>query len=88
MADRIEFLPTWVDEEVFVSFSEEARARQRRELARSFGLNPSRRWLLFVGRFEGQKDPLYLLELNQDWVPERIRVARKFLLSKKPGQQR
>lgn len=66
LADRIEFLPTWVDEEVFVSLPEEARARQRYQLARSWGLNPSRRWLLFVGRFEGQKDPLTLLESFRD----------------------
>lgn len=62
IADRIQFLPTWVDEEVFRSLPEPERIRQKRELAKQNGLDPSRRWLLFVGRFEGQKDPLRLLE--------------------------
>ncbi len=62
IADRIQFLPTWVDGEVFVSLPESERARGKAELAARHGLDPSRRWLLFVGRFEGQKDPLRLLE--------------------------
>lgn len=62
IADRVQFLPTWVDEKVFVSLPEKERAAEKQKLAASAGLDPSRRWLLFVGRFEGQKDPLYLLE--------------------------
>lgn len=61
-ADRFAFLPTWVDEEVFVSLSEADRLVQKQRLARAYGFDPSHRLLLFVGRFEGQKDPLLLLE--------------------------
>lgn len=62
MAERISFLPTWVDEEVFVSLSEESRRSIRAELASKNKLDPKSRLLLFVGRFEGQKDPMRLLE--------------------------
>lgn len=76
LADRVEFLPTWVDEEVFVSLPEERRAEEKRRLAPSAGLDPSRKWLLFVGRFEGQKDPMYLLEsfraLNGSTPPSQL----------------
>lgn len=62
LADRVAFLPTWVDEEVFVSLPEAQRQHQRQQLVRTQGFDPADRVLLFVGRFEGQKDPLFLLE--------------------------
>lgn len=62
LAPRISFLPTWSDEDVFVSLPEEERKRQKEALARAHGLDPNSRILLFVGRFEGQKDPRLLLE--------------------------
>jgi len=62
IAERVAFLPTWVDEDVFISLPEAQRAEQRRQLAAQHGFDPASRLLLFVGRFEGQKDPLLLLE--------------------------
>jgi len=62
LAGRITFVPTWVDEDVFDSWPEQVRRVERRQLARRFGFDPNSRLLLFVGRFEGQKDPLLLLE--------------------------
>jgi glycosyltransferase involved in cell wall biosynthesis len=62
LAERIAFLPTWVDEEVFVSLPESDRRAEKARLARRHGWDPSQRLVLFVGRFEGQKDPLLLLE--------------------------
>ncbi|MBI4004248.1 MAG: glycosyltransferase family 4 protein [Candidatus Omnitrophica bacterium] len=62
LAERFSFLPTWMDEEVFVSLPEGERRWQKQELARAHGLDPNDRLLLFVGRFEGQKDPLRLLQ--------------------------
>lgn len=61
LAERFTFLPTWVDEEVFVSLPDAERERQKRELAQAHGLRLTDRLVLFVGRFEGQKDPLLLL---------------------------
>src|SRR5438105_2338513 len=62
VASRIQFLPTWVDEDLFVSWPEAKRQSERRALAQQHGLDPERRWVLFIGRFEGAKDPLLLLD--------------------------
>lgn len=60
--DRFSFLPTWVDETVFSKLPEEERQSLREKLTRQAGVDPNSRLLLFVGRFEGQKDPFLLLE--------------------------
>ncbi len=62
LADQIFFLPTWSDEEVFHSLPEEVRLQEKEKLAQIHKFNPAKHLLLFVGRFEGQKDPLLLLE--------------------------
>jgi glycosyltransferase involved in cell wall biosynthesis len=62
IARRISFLPTWVDEDVFVSLPEAQRGRIRAEMGRRHGFLAGDPLLLFVGRFEGQKDPMRLLE--------------------------
>ncbi len=60
------FLPTWVDEEVFHSLPEAERRAHKKALAADEGLDPESRWLLFVGRFELQKDPFLLLDAFRD----------------------
>ena len=62
ISNRVSFLPTWVDEEVFISLPEEQRKRHRAEFAARHGFDAAGKLLLFVGRFEGQKDPMRLLE--------------------------
>ena len=62
LAERVSFLPTWSDDDIFVSLPEEERIQEKKRLAQLHGFNPAARLLLFVGRFEGQKDPLLLLE--------------------------
>jgi len=62
LAPRIEFVPTSVDDEVFVSWGEARRRDERRMLATEHGLDAARPWLLFVGRFEAAKDPMLMLE--------------------------
>lgn len=62
LATRFAFLPTWVDESIFVPLSEDERFQQKQQLGKVKGFDPSNQILLFVGRFEGQKDPLLLLE--------------------------
>ena len=69
VASRIQFLPTWVDEDLFVSWPEVKRQSERRALAQQHGLDPERRWLLFIGRFEGAKDPLLLLDALRHMDP-------------------
>ncbi len=62
LAERIYFLPTWVDGNVFSALPEPERLLWKERLAHEQGFNPADRLLLFAGRFEGQKDPLLLLE--------------------------
>ena len=67
------FLPTWVDEDIFQSVSEGERTTLRLRFEKEYGIKSGSRILLFVGRFERQKDPEMLLEafrlLNQQ-IPE------------------
>jgi glycosyltransferase involved in cell wall biosynthesis len=63
IAKRIEFIPTWVDTDVFrpcvgVDEAEHVRAEHRRGL----GLPADTRLMIFVGRLDRQKDPLLLLD--------------------------
>ena len=56
------FLPTWVDEDVFRSLPEAERTALKKELGAAHKIDPASPWLLYVGRFELQKDPLLLVE--------------------------
>ncbi len=60
--DRFSFLPTWADECTFFSADEPTRRGWKEQFAREHNFDPANQILLFVGRFEGQKDPLLLLE--------------------------
>ena len=59
------FVPTWVDEDVFRSMPEADRRQTKEDLAQQYGLDPASKWILFVGRFEQQKDPFLLLKSFQ-----------------------
>ena len=63
IAARIQFIPTWVDTEVFhpAATTAEARPCARSTVGRS-GVTPEARLLVFVGRLDRQKDPLLLLD--------------------------
>jgi glycosyltransferase involved in cell wall biosynthesis len=60
IADRFEFIPTWVDTDVFmpVASKETARASVLAEL----GVDNPARLLTWVGRLDHSKDPLLLVE--------------------------
>jgi len=62
MADRFSFLPTWVDEETFYPYNNEAKTKHKKNflLEREFSVN--NRLVLFVGRLEGPKDLLLLID--------------------------
>ena len=60
IADRIEFLPVWFDDEVFRPPAVDERAALRDRLAIE-GLAESDRLVLFAGRLEEVKDPLLAL---------------------------
>jgi glycosyltransferase involved in cell wall biosynthesis len=61
-ADRISFLPTWYDPELFRCPTDEERADTRHAVRARLGLSPDARIVLFVGRLEAQKDPELVLE--------------------------
>jgi len=63
MAERFSFLPTWVDENLFFPFknSEDKKINKVLFLKKNKLPNNSK-LILFVGRLEGQKDPLLLIE--------------------------
>lgn len=61
MKQQFLFCPTWVDEDAFRCLPEPERLRIREELANEYGPDPKKKWLLYVGRFELQKDPDLLL---------------------------
>lgn len=64
VADRVAFLPTFVDPAVFAPFDEGARAAARRAFRIELGLPPEGddRLVLFVGRLERQKDPQLVVD--------------------------
>jgi glycosyltransferase involved in cell wall biosynthesis len=55
--DTINFIPTWVDTEVFSPLPEGSRLQARRELAAAQGLDPTAIWIVSVGRLDTSKDP-------------------------------
>ena len=87
MADRFHFLPTWVDEETFYPYDTDTRKAKRKEFIEEQGYNPGDKLILFVGRLEGQKDPLLLIDSfhHLHRLEERIRllVVGTGLLSEK-----
>ena len=62
LAERIEFVPNWVDETIFAPLPEAQRAAVRARLLSSLGLAAETRLVLFAGRLERQKDPDLLID--------------------------
>jgi len=62
LTGRLALFPTLVDGEIFRPLAEAERVQIRRQLAQTHHFSPESRIVVFVGRFEGSKDPLLLLE--------------------------
>lgn len=62
LADRVRFVPTWVDTEVFHPVPETQRQSLRARCAQTYGLDPADPWIVSVGRLDTQKDPRLMLE--------------------------
>ena len=62
LAERFHFTPTWVDSEVFYPLDDAARVVARQEMCAEFGFDRGDKILISVGRLDGQKNPLMLLE--------------------------
>jgi exopolysaccharide biosynthesis WecB/TagA/CpsF family protein len=62
LGERLRFLPTWVDPEVFHPAALEERLTLREKFADELDINPAARWIVFVGRLDTQKNPGLLLD--------------------------
>ena len=62
LGERVRFIPTWVDAEVFHPVTPAQRLRLREGFAAEHGLPLQARWISFVGRLDTQKNPGLLLE--------------------------
>jgi glycosyltransferase involved in cell wall biosynthesis len=62
LAHRFNFIPTWMDPEVFSPASAPERARLRKALLKPLGIQEDHIVMVFVGRLDKQKDPLLLLD--------------------------
>src|SRR5688572_2106381 len=62
-AGKFDFIPTWVDTDIFAPIAEEdARSAWRDRVRNDLSLPLDARLLVFVGRLDRQKDPTLLLE--------------------------
>lgn len=57
----IEFVPTWVDPEVFAPLLPDERRARRADFAARQRLDASPPWVVSVGRLDTQKDPMLML---------------------------
>jgi glycosyltransferase involved in cell wall biosynthesis len=71
----IEFIPTWMDPEVFHPADAGHRRALRDELLNELGFSASSRVLIYVGRWDSQKDPLRLLRAFRALLSEGRDVA-------------
>ena len=62
LAERIAFVPNWVDDTIFHPLPDERRQALRSELLARLGLGDATRLVLFAGRLERQKDPELLVD--------------------------
>ena len=62
IAERFLFLPTFVDVDTFYPYSDAKREEQKLHFLNMQNLSADSRLIFFVGRLEGAKDPLLLIE--------------------------
>lgn len=62
LKERISFIPTWVDIDTFYPYTEIKREKERLRFMRENLFSTHDKIILFVGRFEGQKDLPLLID--------------------------
>lgn len=62
MKDRAEWLPTWADDRVFYPLTIRKCKQLRKQLCAELGADPAKEIAFFAARFEGQKDPMLLMQ--------------------------
>jgi glycosyltransferase involved in cell wall biosynthesis len=61
-AENIRFLPTWMNPKLFYYLGDAEKRKQREQLLSELKLDEENKLMIFVGRFDHQKDPIYLLD--------------------------
>jgi len=91
MAHRFSFLPTWVDLEIFSPFTPSIRLKQKSEFCKKNNCPIDTKLIIFVGRLEGQKDPLMLINtfryINKIFPQSRLLIVGNGLLRKEIEQR-
>lgn len=81
IAERFLFFPTWVDEEIFYPYTEKVKEIKKAEFLRKQNFNQKDKLILFVGRLEGQKDPLFLIDTFY-YVHSKNNFTKLFIIGK------
>lgn len=79
IAERFSFLPTWVDQDLFHPLEPSKRNALKADFLGNRNAGLDSKLILFVGRLEGQKDPLLLIETFR-LVVEHIPDARLLIV--------
>lgn len=64
--DNIFFTPTWFEPDLFKVETVKTREVIREKIRGEFGGNKTSKYLIFVGRLDHQKDPLFLIEVMNE----------------------
>ena len=72
--DRFNFVPTWMDPDVFFPAKEAERALLRKEMLDQYGIPEDSILMIFVGRLDKQKDPFLLVDAFSQIVATENRV--------------
>lgn len=79
ISNRIHFLPTWMDPDIFHPISGPELATLRTKMANEYGIRNDDFVITFVGRLDHSKDPLLLLD-SFSIVAEQIPRARLIMV--------
>jgi glycosyltransferase involved in cell wall biosynthesis len=72
--DRFNFIPTWMDPDIFFPVSGDERTGLRKELLALYGIQEDDLLMVSVGRLDTQKDPLLLIESFHRVVQDNSKV--------------
>lgn len=66
LTDKVDFYPTWADPDIFFPCYMDKRSKIKKKMALQFNVSSEKRWLLFVGRFQKQKNiPLLIKTMEK-----------------------
>lgn len=79
ISDRFNFIPTWMDPDVFHPLADGGKGELKVEQAQKYGFSPDDFLMISVGRLDQQKDPLLQLEALAE-LAERIPNVRLLMV--------